>query len=96
MVDGSHTSVVRKVGVVSAPRSLAGIVHDSANNVVPHAWVHIDSVSGAGVGMTATPSDRGYWLVASDCGVFTYGDAPFLGSFGSSYGSAGVVGIHCQ
>jgi hypothetical protein len=25
------------------------------------------------VGMAATPDGRGYWLVASDCGIFTYG-----------------------
>jgi len=28
----------------------------------------------------ATPSGRGYWLVAADGGVFTYGDARFWGS----------------
>jgi hypothetical protein len=32
------------------------------------------------VGMEATPSGRGYWLVASDGGIFSFGDAAFLGS----------------
>ena len=32
------------------------------------------------VGMAATPSRRGYWLVARDGGIFAFGDAPFLGS----------------
>jgi hypothetical protein len=32
------------------------------------------------VGMAATPDGKGYWLVASDGGVFAYGDAPFAGS----------------
>ena len=34
------------------------------------------------VGMAATPDGRGYWLVASDGGIFSYGDAPFYGSTG--------------
>jgi murein DD-endopeptidase MepM/ murein hydrolase activator NlpD len=32
--------------------------------------------------MAATPTGRGYWLVASDGGIFTYGDATFHGSTG--------------
>ena len=30
--------------------------------------------------MAATPDGRGYWLVASDGGIFSYGDAGFYGS----------------
>ncbi len=30
--------------------------------------------------MAATPDGAGYWLVARDGGVFTFGDAPFDGS----------------
>ena len=36
------------------------------------------------VGMAATVDGRGYWLVASDGGIFSYGDAPFFGSPGRS------------
>ncbi len=32
------------------------------------------------VGMAATPDGQGYWLVASDGGVFSFGDAGFHGS----------------
>jgi hypothetical protein len=32
------------------------------------------------VGMAATPDGGGYWLVAADGGVFTYGNARFFGS----------------
>jgi hypothetical protein len=32
------------------------------------------------VGMAATPDGMGYWLVASDGGIFAYGDAGFFGS----------------
>ena len=34
----------------------------------------------------------GYWLVASDGGVFTFGDAEFSGSLGGMPLSAPVVG----
>jgi hypothetical protein len=32
------------------------------------------------VGIAPTPSGRGYWLVASDGGIFSFGDARFFGS----------------
>ncbi len=32
------------------------------------------------VSMVATPDAKGYWLVAADGGVFTFGDAGFYGS----------------
>ena len=35
------------------------------------------------VGMAATPDGWGYWLVASDGGIFNYGDAGFFGSTGA-------------
>jgi hypothetical protein len=36
------------------------------------------------VGMAATPVGGGYWLVASDSGVFSYGDAGFSWSAGGA------------
>jgi hypothetical protein len=45
------------------------------------------------VGMAATPTGRGYWLVASDGGVFAFGDARFLGSAGALRLVRPVVGI---
>ena len=36
------------------------------------------------VGMAATPTGDGYWLAASDGGVFGFGDAAFHGSMGDS------------
>jgi hypothetical protein len=32
--------------------------------------------------MAPTPRGLGYWLVASDGGIFAFGDAGFLGSTG--------------
>jgi len=40
-------------------------------------------------GIAATPSGNGYWLVAQDGGVFTFGDAPF---FGNTY-TIGLTGL---
>jgi hypothetical protein len=34
------------------------------------------------VGIATTPNGKGYWLVASDGGVFAFGDARFFGSMG--------------
>jgi N-acetylmuramoyl-L-alanine amidase len=45
------------------------------------------------VGMASTPDGGGYWLVASDGGVFSYGDANFWGSAGSLVLNAPIVGM---
>ena len=50
-------------------------------------------LNGPIVGDGGDPDGLGYWLVASDGGVFAFGDAPFLGSAGgtSLTGGAGIV-----
>ena len=45
------------------------------------------------VGMAATPDGGGYWLVASDGGIFTYGDAQFYGSSGAIRLNKPIVGM---
>jgi hypothetical protein len=45
------------------------------------------------VGMASTPSGKGYWEVASDGGIFTFGDATFHGSLGGQHLNAPIVGI---
>jgi hypothetical protein len=45
------------------------------------------------VGMAATPDGKGYWLVASDGGIFTHGDADFYGSAGAIRPNQPVVGM---
>jgi hypothetical protein len=45
------------------------------------------------VGIAATPSGRGYWTVAGDGGVFTFGDARFFGSLGNLALNRPIVGI---
>ena len=39
------------------------------------------------------PTARGYWLVASDGGIFTFGDAAFYGSTGSIHLNQPIVGM---
>jgi len=43
--------------------------------------------------MAATPDGRGYWMVASDGGVFGFGDAPFFGSPGTVHLNRPIVGM---
>ncbi len=43
--------------------------------------------------MAATPDGGGYWLVAKDGGVFTFGDAGFHGSTGNLRLDAPIVGM---
>jgi beta-glucanase (GH16 family) len=45
------------------------------------------------VGMAATPDGGGYWLVASDGGIFSYGDAGFDGSPGGTHLNDPIVGM---
>ncbi len=45
------------------------------------------------VGMAATPDGQGYWLVASDGGIFTFGDARFYGSTGAMTLNKPIVGM---
>jgi hypothetical protein len=45
------------------------------------------------VSLTPTASGRGYWEVASDGGIFAFGDAVFHGSMGGSHLNEPIVGI---
>jgi hypothetical protein len=43
--------------------------------------------------MAATPDGRGYWLVASDGGIFSFGDARFYGSTGGFHLNRPIVSV---
>ncbi len=45
------------------------------------------------VGMAATPTGKGYWLVAADGGIFAFGDAAFDGSMGGHPLNQPIVGM---
>jgi N-acetylmuramoyl-L-alanine amidase len=68
------------------------------NSVVPFggASLGINSLTNPEapvVGMAATPDGKGYWMVASDGGIFSFGDAQFYGSEGGTPLNAPVVGM---
>ena len=43
--------------------------------------------------MATTPGGGGYWLVASDGGIFAFGDAKFSGSMGGHPLNKPIVGM---
>ncbi len=45
------------------------------------------------VGMASTANGGGYWVVASDGGIFNFGDAPFFGSAGGMHLNKPIVGM---
>ncbi len=45
------------------------------------------------VGMVPTAGQRGYWMVASDGGIFSYGNAQFFGSAGNIRLNKPIVGM---
>ncbi len=77
---GGNWSVTSN-GAVTAP---VGQNYGGLDRVALHAPI---------VGIAPTADRRGYWLVASDGGVFTFGDARYFGSMGGKPLAAPVVGI---
>ena len=45
------------------------------------------------MGIAASADGKGYWMVASDGGIFNYGDAAFYGSAGATPLNKPIVGI---
>jgi hypothetical protein len=45
------------------------------------------------VDIAGTPSGEGYWLVAADGGLFTFGDAGYFGSLGNLRLNKPIVGM---
>ena len=92
------TAVPLTLALEGAPLAGAAPTPPPANSVVPFGSTPIggNSVSNPNapiVGMAATPDGGGYWLVGSDGGIFSYGDAGFLGSAGSLHLNAPIVGM---
>ena len=48
---------------------------------------------GGAMAIRSTPSGRGYWVVGSDGGVFTFGDAGFYGSLGDTKLAAPITDL---
>jgi NlpC/P60 family protein len=60
----------------------AGTLTVLAGGAPPAAAALPGCLNGDVVDVAATPSGNGYWLAATDGGVFSYGDAQFKGSMG--------------
>jgi hypothetical protein len=108
LIDGSHFIGATAVhfGSISAPAPL-GIVSATEIGVVapaepPGTVVDVTVTTAAGTS-ALSPTDKftytaplppiGYWEVASDGGIFSFGNAPFLGSMGGKPLNAPVVGM---
>jgi hypothetical protein len=64
--------------------------------VNPDGWVAggvTPPIDGTVTGIVRTPDSEGYWLAASDGGVFAFGDAGFYGSLGNTLLNQPVVGM---
>jgi Peptidase A4 family len=66
---------------------------DESGNVIATAGPTTNSGSSSSFTDTYVPSPRGYWLVGSDGGIFSFGQAQFHGSTGSVHLQRPVVGI---
>ena len=83
---------------LAGPASPAAAAAPPVNSAVPFGTTAVgaNAVTGANapvVGVASTPDGGGYWLVASDGGIFSYGDAHFYGSTGSLHLNAPIVGM---
>ena len=79
--------VVDTSGAVTGESEYSG---PPANNLGDMAGRHLNQSI---VGMSPTADGNGYWLVASDGGIFAFGNAPFHGSTGSIRLNQPVTGM---
>jgi hypothetical protein len=78
------------VALVSAAEGPVVVALDGSTSAGDLAGLELDD---AVVGMAATTTGNGYWLVASDGGIFAFGDANFFGSTGGIDLDQPIVGM---
>ena len=71
----------------------ASAVGDSFGDAVDLGSMQGRALAQPVVGMAATRSGGGYWLVAQDGGIFSFGDAVFFGSTGALRLNQPIVGM---
>ena len=97
----STVALASAVAMVAFTLAGAGLVASSGStalgshpSMTPPGPAHRDSASNKPVvGMASTPDGRGYWQVASDGGVFSFGDATFYGSTGNLHLNQPIVNM---
>jgi hypothetical protein len=89
VVAGATTPV--STGIWSAQANGVVTVHDLQGGF--HGDARRTPLAQPIAGIAATPTGNGYWLVAADGGVFSYGDAHFYGSMAAQHLNQPVVGI---
>src|SRR5207248_1807110 len=77
------TAAVVQGAVVAQPAAGATYLGSAA-----HLSLHNPIVS-----IAATPTGNGYWLVAADGGIFTFGSARFYGSASGAMAGQAAVGM---
>ena len=65
----------------------------SSHSGAPHLHQAGSASRNPVVGMATTPTGGGYWMVASDGGIFAFGDAAFYGSTGNIHLNQPIVGM---
>jgi len=105
---GSHPLGGAIVGIAGAPNGQGYWLAGADGGVFTfggagfYGTTYSDGLTGLGgshplnkpiVGIVPTPDGGGYWLVAADGGVFSFGDAQFYGSMGGKPLSSPVVGM---
>jgi N-acetylmuramoyl-L-alanine amidase len=88
----------RPVSGASTKTPHLGNPSPGANSVIPFGDASVGPTTVTGVnapivGLAATPDGKGYWLVAADGGIFTFGDAGFYGSTGGIRLNQPIVGM---
>jgi hypothetical protein len=82
--------------MVEGPDEIMAVSPPSATGAGPAAVTVVNAASSSSLSpadFTYVLPQPGYWLVASDGGVFSFGDASFHGSMGGRHLNAPIVGI---
>src|SRR4051812_23690245 len=91
------TLLISTIAITAAPAA-AEAAPASPNSVIPFGNAanfgpQNAQVNAAFISMASRPGNTGYWVTARDGGIFTYGDAPFLGSTGGMHLNQPIVGM---
>ncbi len=90
LTGGRHGPDPRRSGLLAGGRRRGHLLLRRRRLLRLDRW---DAAQPPVVGMAPTPDGGGYWLVAADGGIFSFGDAAFFGSTGGMRLNSPVVGM---